>query len=118
MPVRESLPPHRADLQLPRRSGPAPNSRLWMKSGLTIAGLLIGSVVGYLLRPSVPFMGQLPFTTVITRGANLRGFDQLLTGYARTSFNYLIAGMILGAIVGLIAAFAISSQNSRRAKQV
>jgi len=89
-----------------------------MKSGLTIAGLLIGSVVGYLLRPSVPFMGQLPFTTVITSGANLRGFDQLLTGYARTSFNYLIAGMILGAIIGLIAAFAISSQNSRRAKQV
>ena len=118
MAARESLPPDRADLQLLRRSGPSTNSRLWMKSGLTIAGLLIGSVVGYLLRPSVPFMGQLPFTTVITRGANLRGFDQLLTGYARTSFNYLIAGMILGAIIGLIAAFAISSQNSRRAKQV
>ena len=74
-----------------------------MKSKLTIAGLLIGSVVGFLLRPSVPLMGQLPFKTVITRGANLRGLDQLLLGYARTSFNYLVAGMILGAIVGLIA---------------
>jgi hypothetical protein len=73
-----------------------------MKSKLTIAGLLIGSIVGFLLRASVPLMGQLPFTTVITRGANLRGLDQLLLGYARTSFNYLIAGMVLGAIVGLI----------------
>src|SRR6185369_5937035 len=73
------------------------------KSKLTIAGLVIGSVVGFLLRPSVPLMGQLPFTSVITRGANLRGLDQLLLGYARTSFNYLIAGMVLGAIVGLIA---------------
>src|SRR5256885_16863068 len=112
MPARESLPPDRADLQLLRRSGPSPNSRLWMKSGLTIAGLLIGSVVGFLLRPSVPLMGQLPFTTVVTRGANLRGLDQLLLGYARTSFNYLIAGMVIGTIVGLIAAFVIPSQKS------
>jgi small basic protein len=79
---------------------------------LTIAGLLIGSFVGFLLRPSVPLVGQLPFTTVITRGANLRGLDQLLLGHAQTSFNYLIAGMILGAIVGLITSIAISSQKS------
>ena len=84
-----------------------------IKNKLTIAGLLIGSIVGFLLRPSVPLMGQLPFTTVITRGANLRGLDQLLLGYAHTSFNYLIAGMILGAIVGIIAAFVISSQKSQ-----
>ena len=83
-----------------------------IKNKLTIAGLLIGSIVGFLLRPSVPLMGQLPFTTVITRGANLRGLDQLLLGYAHTSFNYLIAGMILGAIVGIIAAFVISGQKS------
>jgi len=78
-----------------------------MKSKLTIAGLFIGSFVGFLLRPTVPLMGQLPFSSVITRGANLRGLDQLLIGYARSSFNYLLAGMILGALVGLIAAFAI-----------
>jgi hypothetical protein len=83
-----------------------------MKSKLTIAGLMIGTILGFLLRPSVPLMGQLPLTTVITRGANLRGLDQLLLGYARTSFNYLVAGMILGTIVGLIAAFAVSSQKS------
>ena len=83
-----------------------------MKTKLTIVGVLIGSVVGFLLRPNVPLIGQLPFRTVITRGANLRGLDQLLLGYARTSFNYLIAGMVLGAVVGLIAAFAISGQKS------
>ena len=58
-----------------------------MKSKLTIAGLMIGSIVGFLLRPSVPLMGQLPLMAVITRGANLRGLDQLLVGYARTSFK-------------------------------
>ena len=83
-----------------------------MKGKLTIAGLLIGGFVGFLLRPSVPLVGQLPFTTVISRGANLRGLDQLLIGHARTSFNYLIAGMILGAIVGLITSSAISSKKS------
>ena len=85
---------------------------LSMRSKLTIAGLVIGSIVGFLFRPRVPSVGQLPFITVITRGANLRGLDQLLLGYAHTSFNYLIAGMILGAIVGMIAAFVISSQKS------
>ncbi len=85
-----------------------------MKSSLAIAGLLIGSMVGFLLRPSVPILGQLPFRTVITRGANLQGLDQLLTGYARTSFNYLIAGMVVGAVVGLIVALAVSSPRSRQ----
>jgi hypothetical protein len=78
-----------------------------MKSKLALAGLLIGGVVGFLLRPSVPLLGQLPFTTVITRGANLRGLDQLLLGYARSSFNYLVAGIVLGAVVGLIASIPI-----------
>jgi uncharacterized membrane protein (UPF0136 family) len=86
-----------------------------MKSKLAITGLLIGGLIGFLLRPSVPLMGQLPFTTVITRGANLRGLDQLLLGYARSSFNYLVAGVVLGAIVGLIASIAIErSQTSNR----
>ena len=87
-----------------------------MKNRLTIVGLLIGLVVGFLLRPAVPFLGQLPFGTVITRGANLRGLDQLLVAYARTSFNYLIAGVVLGATVGWIAAFVIPSPKSQQTK--
>jgi hypothetical protein len=82
-----------------------------MKIKLSTVGLLIGGVVGFLLRPSVPLMGQLSFSTVITRGANLHGLDQLLVGYARTSLNYLIAGTLLGAVIGLIAAVFMSSQS-------
>jgi hypothetical protein len=35
-----------------------------------------------------------------------------LLGYARTSFNYLIAGRVIGTIIGLIAAFVIPSRKS------
>jgi hypothetical protein len=83
-----------------------------MRSKLAIVGLLIGGVVGFLLRPSVPLMGQLPLTTVITRGANLRGLDQLLLGYARSSFNYMVAGVVLGALVGLIANLALDKSQA------
>lgn len=83
-----------------------------MRSKLAIVGLLIGGAVGFLLRPSVPLMGQLPFTTVITRGANLRGLDQLLLGYARSSFNYVVAGVVLGGIVGLIVSIAIEKSQA------
>jgi hypothetical protein len=81
-----------------------------MKIVLLIGGLLVGGVVGFLLRPGVPFVGQLSFSTVITRGTNLHGLDQLLVGYARTSFNYLVAGTIAGAVIGLIASFVIPSR--------
>jgi hypothetical protein len=50
-----------------------------MKAKLLLTGLAVGGLVGFLLRPSVPFRGQLPFITVVTRGAHLRGLDQLLT---------------------------------------
>lgn len=82
-----------------------------MKIKLTTIGVLIGGVTGFLLRPSAPLMGQLPFSTVITRGSNLHGLDQLLVGYARTSFNYLIAGTLLGAVIGLSAAMFMSRQS-------
>ena len=74
--------------------------------------MAVGGLVGFLLRPSVPLMGQLPFITVITRGANLRGLDQLLTGYARTSFNYLVAGIIVGAVIGMIPGFVLPRQKA------
>ena len=83
-----------------------------MKTKLLLAGLAVGGLVGFLLRPSVPLMGQLPFITVITRGANLRRLDQLLTGYARTSFNYLVAGIIVGAMIGMIVGFVLPKQKA------
>jgi hypothetical protein len=83
-----------------------------MKTKLLLAGVAVGGLVGFLLRPTVPLMGQLPFITVITRGANLRGLDQLLTGYARTSFNYLVAGIIVGAVIGMILGFVLPRQKA------
>jgi hypothetical protein len=65
-------------------------------------GAVLGGVVGFLLRPSVPLLGQLPLETVLSRGSNLSGLDLLLKGVAEQSFNYLVVGIILGAVVGLV----------------
>ena len=73
-------------------------------SGLIVLGTVIGAVIAFLVRPSLPLIGQLPFATVITRGANLRGLDVLAKSTAETSFNYVA----IGALVGLAAGVAIS----------
>jgi len=69
---------------------------------LAAVGLFIGGMIGFLLRPAAPFIGQLPFETVISRGSNLTGLDTLLVSTAQTSFSYLMVGAILGAIGGII----------------
>jgi hypothetical protein len=69
---------------------------------LSIAGFFVGGCVGFLLRPSAFLVGQLPFGTVITRGSNLSGLDQLLISTAETSFNYLLVGAILGTVIGFV----------------
>lgn len=69
---------------------------------LGFLGFFIGGFIGYLNRPSSPLLGQLPFETVITRGENLKGFDELLKPLAHISFNYLITGAILGIVVGWV----------------
>jgi hypothetical protein len=76
-----------------------------------IFGTIIGGLVGFLLRPSAPLIGQLPLGTVITRGGNLTGLDVLLRGTAETSFNYMLLGAIVGAAVGWI----VNQQSSRKA---
>ncbi|NYT19046.1 MAG: hypothetical protein GKC08_01965 [Methanosarcinales archaeon] len=62
-------------------------------------GALIGGIVAYLLRPSAPLVGQLPFDVVITRGNNLQGLEKIAIPTAEASFNYIIAGVIIGAIL-------------------
>lgn len=64
-------------------------------------GAFAGGLVGFLLRPANMLLGQLPLETVITRGANLRGLDQLLVPLAQKSFNITMAGLVIGAILGL-----------------
>lgn len=75
---------------------------------LTVAGGLIGGAAAYLLRPSAPMVGQLPWNTIISRGEHLHGIDTVLKPVAETSFNYMIAGVIIGAIL-----FWIISRQSR-----
>jgi len=67
------------------------------------AGSAIGGVVGYLLRPSLPLVGQLPFETVITRGSGLRGINELQRSTAEVSFNYSLAGALIGGtLLGVV----------------
>jgi hypothetical protein len=72
-------------------------------SWFLVGGFCLGAFLGFLLRPSAALVGQLPFMVVLTRGASLQGMDQILVPLARTSFNYLLFGGIIGGAVGFIA---------------
>lgn len=75
---------------------------------LGIIGFLAGGVLGFLYRPSAFVIGQLPFDVVITRGANLKGIDQVLIPMAQSSFNNMMAIAVLGAVIGIVAGLLIS----------
>ena len=64
-----------------------------------ILGLILGALIGFLLRPSAPLVGQLPFSVVISRGNNLTGVEVLLKPLAEQSFNYMIAWALVGGVV-------------------
>ena len=80
---------------------------------LGVVGFALGGLIAFLLRPSVPMVGQLDFFTVITRGARLAGLDQLLVPAAQTSFNVMLAGALLGGAVGAVVGHAFSGRGSR-----
>ncbi len=69
-----------------------------------VIGFLAGAFIGYIYRPPAFLIGQLPFEHVISRGTTLKGFDQVYIEVAQKSFNYLLAGGIIGAALGIIAA--------------
>ena len=75
-----------------------------------ILGALFGGTVGFLLRPGRTVVGQLPLGTVITRGGKLTGLDMILKGEAETSFNYLVAGILIGMVVGWIVERILSKR--------
>jgi hypothetical protein len=66
--------------------------------GFATFGAVVGAVLGFLFRPSLPLVGQLPLGVVLTRGASLNGLDLLFRASAEQSFNYLMIGAILGAV--------------------
>ena len=74
----------------------------WLALKLGIVGFITGGFIGYLYRPSAFLIGQLPFHTVITRGANLKGVDQVLIPMAQSSFNNMMAIAVIGAVIGII----------------
>ena len=89
---------------------PVANPESKQVSNFITAGVAIGALIGFLLRPSVPLIGQLPFTAVITRGGSLQGLDQILVPAAQTSFNYLLVGGIVGAVAGFLATKIIAKK--------
>jgi len=81
-----------------------------MKYKLSIGGAILGGLIGYLYRTPAFLVGQLPFTHVISRGKTLKGFDQMLIPVEEASFNYLLAGVIIGAILGYIVNTILSTK--------
>lgn len=74
-------------------------------------GAFLGTFIGYLLRPSAPVVGQLPLAKVLSRGVDI---SQALTPVAQTSFNYLLTGLILGWLIGVIAGHLLSKKTGRK----
>jgi ABC-type Fe3+ transport system permease subunit len=75
--------------------------------GIGIVGFLIGGFVGFLARPSLFPVGQLPFELVISRGANLKGIDQLLVPLAQQSFSITLIGAIIGTVAGIVIGYFV-----------
>ena len=80
------------------------NRTVWL---MGLGGFLLGAGVAFFYRPPAILVGQLPFRHVITRGASLKGFEQVYIEVAQRSFDYLLVGGLLGAGVGIVAAFFI-----------
>ena len=81
---------------------PAPSRPLTPPGiGLMLAvGFVLGGFIGFLMRPSVMLIGQLPLGTVITRGSALSGLEQLAVPAAQQSFNVMVTGALIGAAGG------------------
>ncbi|MBW9248785.1 MAG: hypothetical protein GJU72_06860 [Acidithiobacillus ferriphilus] len=85
------------------------------KYDLILVGFLIGAIIGYIDRPTVPVVNkQLPFSIVITRGSTLTGTDLFLKGYAEKSFYRMIDGGLVGALFGLFVVIIITSTSDKK----
>ncbi len=75
---------------------------------LGVFGFVIGGLVGFLARPTLPLFGQVSFEDVMTRGAMLKGVEQFLVPTAQQSFNVTLIGAILGATGGAMFGYFVS----------
>lgn len=95
-----------SDPAQPGKSGPDSA----MVAAVLVGGFL-GAVVGILLRPAIPMVGQLPVGIVLTGGICLAGVDEWALGIARQSFNQVLAAAVLGAAVGGLVKFVVTRQH-------
>jgi hypothetical protein len=92
-----------------QKSPSSPRTRL-NPAVLALAGLVVGGLLGFQMRPAVMFIGQLPFETVMTRGAGLTGIDQIMRSTAQQSFNVLLVGALAGGFVGFGVAYLANNR--------
>ena len=84
-------------------------------AGFALVGGLLGGTLGFIFRPATAMVGQLPLGTVLRRGADLETIGRLLLPTAQTSFNMLVGGAILGAILGGVLTYQLIRRFSRTA---
>ena len=80
--------------------------------GIGVSGFLIGGLIAFLARPSEFIIGQLPFGIVVSRGADLKGMDQLLVPLAQESFNVMLIGAIIGGIAGMVIGYFVGKMKT------
>jgi NodT family efflux transporter outer membrane factor (OMF) lipoprotein len=88
----------------------SPGFAAYTPAVLAIALGLVGGIIGFVVRPSIPLLGQLPFNVVIRDGAGLTGLSTFLQPAAHQSFELLLGGTVVGAILGLLTGLALKAQ--------
>jgi len=113
-----ALPPTRSEIVQPSAeivtTVPPPAALRLNPLIFTVIGVALGALIGFQMRPSMMFIGQLPFQTVITRGAGLQGIDQLLISTAQQSFNVLAIAVVLGGAVGFAVSHLVNASRGAR----
>jgi hypothetical protein len=110
MTIRERLDKEPRDAEVSRTSVATDLRSSGGALVFAVLGALAGFVIAFLLRPSVPILGQLPVEMVITRGATLSGLGEMARPLAEQSFNLVVAGTLLGAIIGYVLFSIFRSQ--------
>ncbi len=82
-------------------------------AAFTITGALVGCLAGYLLGTPP----SLPFEVVITRGADLKGFDTLMRPAAEAAFNWMLAGGALGLFAGFGLGSLLDNRSPHASKE-
>lgn len=85
-------------------------------SQMVLMGVVLGAIAGFLLRPSVPAMGQLPLLTMVelvTVGG--KGIQSFFVPLAQRSFMYVMVGGMIGGFVGWLVGQMIASSGAQQA---